>query len=320
MELRQLETFALVAEEGRCVAAARRLSVSPATVTARLDRLEGSLGVRLLRRRTRHVGLTPAGARLLPEIQELLRAVVELRQRAERVRAGQEGVLRIAALAHRRGTAVRLAGLLRRAVPGWEVQITVVGRRAMLDVFRDELAEIAVGRVRAPRSEVRRVGIGGRSWNAETIAWREELPQLPAAAIARIAERLGTIVRRRVYRGPMPEMRWLSRFFTAVDRLLVPHGPSDAADVSGGDSSALPNPVPVVVDSASVGLTGMEPTSVGPTGVEPTSVGPTGVKPANREPTGADPTRAGTRGKPAVRSVGDPISRRRFGNDDEGAP
>lgn len=244
MELRQLETFALVAEEGRCVAAARRQSVSPATVTARLDRLERSLGVRLLRRTTRHVSLTPAGARVLPEIQELLRAVAALRQRAERVREGREGVLRVATLAHRRGTAVRLAGVVRRAAPGWEVQIAVVGRRAMLDVFRDDLADVAIGRVRAPRSQVRRVGIGGRSWNAETIAWRTMLPPLPVAAIARIADRLGTIVRRQSYRGPMPEMRWLSQVFAAVERLLVAHGPSDASDRAGGGRTVPPNLAP----------------------------------------------------------------------------
>lgn len=233
MELRQLETFVVVAEQGRCVAAAHQLSVSPATVTARLDRLEQSLGVPLLRRRTRHVGLTPAGARLLPEIRALVETAASLRERVERVGAGREGVLRVATSAGRRPTAVRVAGFLRQAVPGWDVQIAVVGRRAMLDVFRDDLVEVAVGRVRASRSQVHRVGIGARPGSGETIAWRRALPELPAAAIARIAEWLGAIVRRRNAPAPTQEMQRVAHVFAVVERLLLAAGFPDGSERAG---------------------------------------------------------------------------------------
>lgn len=226
-----METFVAVVDSGRCIAAARRLDVSRSTVSTRLDRLEQAVGCRLLRRTTRHVGMTPAGESLLPEMRALVDAAAALRRRVGRVREREEGVIRIATVGHRRAMAVRVAGLLRRALPGWEVRIAVVGRRAMLGVFHDDLADLALGRVRGSRNRVRRAGIGGRPGCGETIAWRDASVELPVAAIARVAERVAAIVRRRAYPGPLPEMLWLSSVFAAVERLLDCDGVHSASTV-----------------------------------------------------------------------------------------
>lgn len=65
MDLRQLETFVTIAELGSFSAAAARLHRSPAAVSTHVQKLEGTLGVRLLERTTRRVALTAEGRLLL---------------------------------------------------------------------------------------------------------------------------------------------------------------------------------------------------------------------------------------------------------------
>lgn len=56
-----IATFVKIAEAGGFAAAARRLGVSPSTVTTQIQDLEDRLGVRLLNRSTRKVSLTEIG-------------------------------------------------------------------------------------------------------------------------------------------------------------------------------------------------------------------------------------------------------------------
>ena len=62
MNLRDLECFFAVADEQHFRRAAERLSVSQATVSQAVRRLEGELGGVLFDRSTRLVTLTPLGA------------------------------------------------------------------------------------------------------------------------------------------------------------------------------------------------------------------------------------------------------------------
>lgn len=75
MELRWLETFVMVAEQGSLVGAARRLDVSPPSVTRALANLEDHVGVQLFARTTRSVKLTPPGERFLAEVRVILAAL-----------------------------------------------------------------------------------------------------------------------------------------------------------------------------------------------------------------------------------------------------
>jgi DNA-binding transcriptional LysR family regulator len=63
--LRLLRTFVSVAEHASFAEAARRLNLSPTTVTRSIAALEASLGVALLMRTTRSVRLTEEGALFL---------------------------------------------------------------------------------------------------------------------------------------------------------------------------------------------------------------------------------------------------------------
>lgn len=97
MELRQLESFLTVVEEGQFARAARRLFLSPPAVTGHIRRLEREIGMPLLERTP--LMLTPAGERLIPHA----RAVVEAaRAAADAVRdlRGEHGAtLRIGVMA-----------------------------------------------------------------------------------------------------------------------------------------------------------------------------------------------------------------------------
>lgn len=75
MDLRWLETFVHVAEQGSLIGAARKLGVSPPSVTRALASLEAELGVALFTRTTRSVKLTGSGERFLTEVRAILAAL-----------------------------------------------------------------------------------------------------------------------------------------------------------------------------------------------------------------------------------------------------
>ncbi|MEO7758449.1 MAG: LysR family transcriptional regulator, partial [Dokdonella sp.] len=92
-----LLVFARVAAHGSFTRAARELEVSASALSQTIRALEARLGVRLLNRTTRQVGLTEAGTALLARVEPALLdidcAVEDLRQQRER----PAGVLRITA-------------------------------------------------------------------------------------------------------------------------------------------------------------------------------------------------------------------------------
>ncbi|MFE9629544.1 LysR family transcriptional regulator [Streptomyces sp. NPDC006463] len=95
MELRQLQYFVAVAEEGGFSRAAERLSIVQSAVSGQIRRLERELGVVLFERSTRHVHLSGAGERLLPEARAVLDAAHRTRQVAAEIASGDDGVLRL---------------------------------------------------------------------------------------------------------------------------------------------------------------------------------------------------------------------------------
>jgi len=129
MKLTQLDglvAFATVAQKRSFTAAAAALEVTPPAVSQAVKQLEAKLGVRLLHRTTRSVGLTDAGERYLarvgPAVDELLSATADL----DPYRDGMSGLLRINA------PHVVYQMLLRQAIasflaahPGVSVEVTL---------------------------------------------------------------------------------------------------------------------------------------------------------------------------------------------------
>ncbi|MGJ4880488.1 LysR family transcriptional regulator [Bradyrhizobium sp. HKCCYLRH3097] len=91
-DLRDLQAFAAVARSGNFRRAAREQGLAASSLSQRLKELEQRLGVRLLNRTTRSVGLTQAGeallARLAPAMAEIEAAIHQVRGQ-QQVAAGR---------------------------------------------------------------------------------------------------------------------------------------------------------------------------------------------------------------------------------------
>jgi len=79
METRFLETFLVVAEHGSLAEAARRLGVTPAAISQRVQALEEEIGSPLLTRSGRRVRPTEAGHAILGKSRQLLKDIRDLK-------------------------------------------------------------------------------------------------------------------------------------------------------------------------------------------------------------------------------------------------
>lgn len=86
MELEKLRIFVAVAEHGSFSRGARTLYISHSTTSRAVAALEEELGLQLLERHNRILGLTSAGQVLLEEARALLR---QADAAADRVRAAK---------------------------------------------------------------------------------------------------------------------------------------------------------------------------------------------------------------------------------------
>jgi DNA-binding transcriptional LysR family regulator len=93
VELRHLRYFVAVAELRHFGRAAARLHMAQPPLSQQVRQLEAELGVELLRRTTRRVDLTAAGAAFAHRAREILAAVDVATVEAQRIGAGLEGRL-----------------------------------------------------------------------------------------------------------------------------------------------------------------------------------------------------------------------------------
>lgn len=98
MELRHLEHFVAIAQEGSFTQAARRLYLSQSALSISIRALERDLGTRLFERTSHEVALSDAGRALLPEARRILSYVDVARKAVGDVGSGLRGVFRLGVL------------------------------------------------------------------------------------------------------------------------------------------------------------------------------------------------------------------------------
>lgn len=97
LDLNDIQVFARVIEAGSFTAAARLLGMPKTTVSRRIAALEREVGVRLLQRTTRSLGLTDAGRLYYEQSSQALRLIETANLRLAEARAEPSGTIRISA-------------------------------------------------------------------------------------------------------------------------------------------------------------------------------------------------------------------------------
>lgn len=138
IDIRAWRQFAMVAEELHFGRAAQRLNITQPPLTQAIAGLERQLGVRLFERNKRSVQLTPAGAALLPQAQDLIARALALPEQARAAASGEVGRLRLAFV-----STVGFGGLpqwvraFRAASPGVRLELTEATSDVQLQLLRE---------------------------------------------------------------------------------------------------------------------------------------------------------------------------------------
>ncbi|TDU90260.1 DNA-binding transcriptional LysR family regulator [Kribbella voronezhensis] len=152
MELRQLKSFVVVAEELNVGRAAIRLHLTQPSLSRQIAALEHDLGVELFARVKRRFVLTAAGAAFLADAQELLRRADEAVRTAQRTHRGELGTLRLRFVQSATFEALpRLLGAFRAAYPEVVLDLETMTTLRQADALRD--GRIDVGLLRLPAAE-----------------------------------------------------------------------------------------------------------------------------------------------------------------------
>lgn len=166
-DLAGIGAFLAVAEKRSFTAAAAELRVTPSAVSQNVRALEERVGVRLLQRTTRSVGLTEAGTRFLERMKPAMRAVGEAFDSLDEVRGRPAGRLRlnVPRVAFRAVIEPVLAGFM-ATYPELEVEIVLDDR--FVDIVKEGFdAGIRIGEmlgqemIAVPISEPLRMAVVG---------------------------------------------------------------------------------------------------------------------------------------------------------------
>ena len=170
MNLRQLQYFVTVVDEGNFTRAAQRLYVAQPSLSKQLAALEAELGGPLIERLARGIRLTPSGKAFLPEARAATLSAERARRAARMTHDLEVGELEVATvLSIAIGLLPGSIRSLREQHPGILVVLHEYLRREVLeDDVRSGVADIAIG----PRP---------RAWDgpAASLGWEEFVIVLP---------------------------------------------------------------------------------------------------------------------------------------------
>ncbi|MBM6775508.1 LysR substrate-binding domain-containing protein [Olsenella profusa] len=156
MNLKQLEYFVAIAEEGQITAAARRLHISQPPLSYELAQLEQELDTQLVRRGPRGVTLTEAGRLLLGRARRILAMATATAREVSSVGKGLTGTLCLAVVDAAAGLvpSVRLAELTRRA-PEVSLELREGSVPEVIELVASGIAEVGVVRTPFPTQGLR---------------------------------------------------------------------------------------------------------------------------------------------------------------------
>jgi DNA-binding transcriptional LysR family regulator len=145
VDIRWLESFAVVAEELHFTRAAQRLSVSQPALSQQIARLERQLGVQLFTRAPGVVSLTPAGVALWREVQPAMDRLRAGIAEARAVGTGSSGRVRVRHLgSYGAHVLPMVAAHLREVAPELVVELREASVEEQLDALRQRSADVGV--------------------------------------------------------------------------------------------------------------------------------------------------------------------------------
>jgi DNA-binding transcriptional LysR family regulator len=132
-DLNLVVVFARVVELGSFTGAAKALGLPKSSVSRAVTRLEESLGVRLLQRTTRKLGLTQAGARYLAEVRGPLQRLAEASSDVAELTREPRGLVRLSLTPELGDNAISpmLVEFVRR-YPKVQIDLVITSRRVNL--------------------------------------------------------------------------------------------------------------------------------------------------------------------------------------------
>lgn len=149
MDLNAFVTFATVIEEEGFSRAAEKLGISKALVSKHISGLEESMGVKLVNRTTRKIGLTTAGTIFYEHCQQIMSHAVGARYELEQFRSNLGGVIRInSAIAFGRLHLISAVAKFQRQNPNVSIELDLSKRFA--DLISGE-ADVVIRTAEEPR-------------------------------------------------------------------------------------------------------------------------------------------------------------------------
>lgn len=246
MELRQLESFAKVAEHKHFGRAAEEMMVTQPPLSQRVFALERELGVKLLDRTTRRVDLTDAGEALYAHAIDILKRVEATRVEIGELAKGMRGLIRLGVV----GSAMYLqlptaVQAIRDVIPEAEIQVTPeYFTEGQVQMLVDNRLDIGLVRNATPNDQV---SVNVLGYESLTVAVRDDDPLNNAVTLQELAGR--TILcypREYSVVGRMVRAQFEPLGAKAPTFIEVPHTSSMLAMVAAGTGVAI------VAESAAV--------------------------------------------------------------------
>lgn len=141
MDLRHARTFVTVVEQGTVSKAARHLRVAQPALSRQIADLEQELGLKLFDRVGRRLVLTSEGEQLATEYRSLLTHAAAVGARAQLLRRGNFGILKVAAAPqHIESVLSQFLHVYSRAFPNVQVKVVeAAGRESLQMLERGDL-------------------------------------------------------------------------------------------------------------------------------------------------------------------------------------